>query len=286
MPFARTNPFRYPSRPATPAPAVNSPPNKPTCSTACARRASCSKRSRPTAACPTRMPDDEWVRLKHAVARVHNPDRLERRRGAARRSARGATRRTGATTRCATTRASASCAASPCSPTPNYFPPRGLRRRTATRRARAPRSGRAAALLRLQAEVLAHPPLLRPAVPAVRGVQLREAHRARRPARPRRAADRRAREDRLPGRPQAAARGRAPHRHDALPARLGRALRARSPTSREWGASPRDLRPRPAPHAERRGVLPRAARDARRGSTSSSTTPARPCAVRPSSTST
>ena len=37
---------------------------------------------------------------------------------------------------------------------------------------------------------------------------------------------------------------------------------AREPDFGEWGAPPRDLRPRPAPHAERRGVLPRAARHA------------------------
>ena len=43
-------------------------------------------------------------------------------------------------------------------------------------------------------------PLLRPAVPGVRRPQLRQAHRDRRPARPRRAAHRRTREDRLPGR--------------------------------------------------------------------------------------
>ena len=38
---------------------------------------------------------------------------------------------------------------------------------------------------------------------------------------------------------------------------------AAEPDFAEWGASARDLRARPAPHAERRGVLPRAARHAR-----------------------
>ena len=38
---------------------------------------------------------------------------------------------------------------------------------------------------------------------------------------------------------------------------------AQEPDFAEWAASARDLRARPAPHAERRGVLPRAARDAR-----------------------
>ena len=61
---------------------------------------------------------------------------------------------------------------------------------------------------------------------------------------------------------------------------------AAEPDFAEWARPARDLRPRPAPHAERRGVLPRAARRRATGSTSSSTTPARRCAARPSSTST
>ena len=90
--------------------------------------------------------------------------------------------------------------------TPNVFPPHGFARtRPATTSRSRGQSAELRALLRLQGEVLDHPPLLRPAVPAVRGVQLRQAHRAGRSARPRRAADRRPREDRLPGRPQAAA---------------------------------------------------------------------------------
>ena len=119
--------------------------------------------------------------------------------------------------------------------------------------------------------------------PAVRRLQLRQAHRAGRPARPRRAAHRRPREDRLPGRAQAAARRRAADRHDALPARLGGALRAGAGL-RRVGRSARDLRPRSAPHAERRGVLPRTCSRPATGSTSSSTTPARRCAGRPTST--
>ena len=74
--------------------------------------------------------------------------------------------------------------------------------------------------------------------------------------------DRRAREDRLSGRPQAASLGRAPHRHDALSARLGVALRARA-RLRRVGRSARSLRARPAAHAERRGVLQPDAEDAR-----------------------
>ena len=63
------------------------------------------------------------------------------------------------------------------------------------------------------------------------------------------------------------------------------ALRARA-RLRRLGRPARDLRPRPAPHAERRGVLHAPARRRATGSTSSSTTPARPCAGRPTSTAT
>ena len=92
--------------------------------------------------------------------------------------------------------------------------------------------------------------------PACGEFNFAQAHRDGRPARPRRAAHRRPREDRLPGGHQAAARGRAADRHDALPARLGGALRAGAGL-RGVGRPPRDLRARPAAHAERRGVLPR-----------------------------
>ena len=106
-----------------------------------------------------------------------------------------------------------------------------------------------------------------------------------RPARPRRAAHRRAREDRLPGRPQAAARRRAPDRHHALPARLGRALRAGAGLRRVGRTGSRSSA---STCATRRASRRSAASCWRRatGSTSSSTTPARRCAGRPSSTST
>ena len=84
---------------------------------------------------------------------------------------------------------------------------------------------------------------------------------------------------------QAAARRGAADRHHPLPARLGGPLCARA-RFRGVGRPARDLRPRPAAHAERRGVLPASARDARLGSTSSSTTPARRCDGRRTSTST
>ena len=51
-------------------------------------------------------------------------------------------------------------------------------------------------------------------------------------------------------------------RHDALPARRGGAVRAGA-RLRRVGRPARDLRPRPAPHAERRGVLPRTSLETR-----------------------
>ena len=90
--------------------------------------------------------------------------------------------------------------------------------------------------------------------PACGDFNYAQAHGDRRPPRPRRAAHRRTREDRLPGGDQAAAGGRAADRHDALPARRGGALRAGA-RLRGVGRPARGLRARPAPHAERRGVL-------------------------------
>ena len=77
--------------------------------------------------------------------------------------------------------------------------------------------------------------------------------------------------------------GRTPHRHDPLSAQCGGALRAGT-RLRRLGTPARDLRPRSAPHAERGSVLPRPRRHAASGSTSSSTTPARPSGGRRSST--
>ncbi len=99
------------------------------------------------------------------------------------------------------------------------------------------------------------PSLLRPAVPLVRRLQLRQARRDGRPARPRRADHRRARQDRLPGRDQAAASRRRADRHDALPPRRSGAI-CPGARLRGLGRAARDLRARPAAHAERRGVLP------------------------------
>ena len=61
---------------------------------------------------------------------------------------------------------------------------------------------------------------------------------------------------------------------------------AAEPDFADVGRPARGVRPRSAPHAERRSVLPRNARDPRRGWTSSSTTRARPCGGRRRSTNT
>ena len=91
--------------------------------------------------------------------------------------------------------------------------------------------------------------------PDVRRLQLRQARRDGRSPRPRRAAHRRAGQDRLPGGHQAAASGRRADRHDALSSRRCGALRPGA-RLRRLGRAARDLRARPAAHAERRGVLP------------------------------
>ena len=84
--------------------------------------------------------------------------------------------------------------------TPNVFPPAGFEQADVDDEPEFREVDRAAALLRLQAALRRDPPVLRPALPGVRRLQLRKRDRDRRPARPRRAAHRRAREDRLPGR--------------------------------------------------------------------------------------
>ena len=92
--------------------------------------------------------------------------------------------------------------------TPNVFAPDDFEQREVDD-AERPRGDRPAALLRVQAALRRDPSLLRPALPVVRRLQLRQAHRDRRPRGPGRAAHRRSGEDRLPGRDQAAAGRRA-----------------------------------------------------------------------------
>ena len=204
---------------------------------------------------------EERTRLLKAAADVFNPDVVQRRRftKAKRKEERGREhpRRRGEARRHRHPRAARAAGLHDA----ERLPAEGVRARGPSTSERA-RDGRGAALLRLQAALPRAAPLLRPALPAVRRLQLRQALRDRRPRGPRRAAHRRPRQDRLPGRDQAAARRRAPDRDDALPARRGGPLRAGG-RLRRLGRPARDLRPRPAPHAERRGVLPPPLDDAR-----------------------
>jgi hypothetical protein len=99
------------------------------------------------------------------------------------------------------------------------------------------------------------PSVLRPALSRLRRVQLLQAHRAGRPAWAGGPAHRWPGQDRVPGGAQAPAGRGAPHRHHALPARLGDAL-CRRAGLRGLERPARDLRAGPATHAECRGVLP------------------------------
>ena len=168
------------------------------------------------------LPPDDRARLRRAIARAHEPDRGARRRRARNRRA-DTVRRDERTLHETGIRA---LRRRPVFTTPNVFPPEtpvaGVARRGYAR------------VLHLQGGVYAHSPLLRSAVSRVRRVQLHEAHRARRSERPRRAAHRRPREDRLPGRPQAAAMPA--HGSSSPPASRGtRASRyAQEPDFDEW----------------------------------------------------
>ena len=154
------------------------------------------------------VPDEERRRLLRAVANVYSPDRVERRRmskvvARERKAARvrgdqDALHETGIR----------SLRRKPVFHTPNVFPtvsvadgfePQDVHDSAAPPRSPEPRGARepgTAALLCVQAEVHDHPPLLRSAVPAVRGAERHEAHRARRFARTGGAVDGRARQDR------------------------------------------------------------------------------------------
>ena len=158
---------------------------------------------------------EERTRLTRAAALVHNPDVRERRlmvKAVVRQRKDSRVRREEAALAGTGIR---SLRRKPVFTTPNVFPPPGFEPRDVvdddeSSQPRDPPS-RSQPLEPQHCYVckdalLGHPPLLRPAVPALRRAQLREAHRARGPERPRGAAHRRAREDRLPGRPQAAAR--------------------------------------------------------------------------------
>ena len=196
--------------------------------------------------------EDDRIRLRQAVADVYNPDARARRAmvKAIIRERKSAIARRDDRVRGET--GIRALRRQPVFTTPERLP--------AVRRRAANHAG-AAALLHLQAGLHRRPSLLRPAVPGVWRPELREADGTGRPAGTRGAADRRTRQDRLPGGAEAAAGGRAPDRHDAIPARLRRALRRRS-RLRGVARSAGDLRPRSAAHAQRRGVLRAPGRDA------------------------
>ncbi len=208
------------------------------------------------------MSEAERIRLVNAAGDVFSPDVEERRR---RLKARQRRRRAEKLRRDDDVLAETGIRrlrAKPVFTTPNVFPPEGFAPDDAGGRRRCPAAARPAALLRLQEAVLARPPLLRPALPVVRRVQLRQAHGIGRPARSGRAAHRRAGEDRLPGRHQAPARGSDAHRHHPLPPRRRAPLRPGA-RLRRLVRPARDLRPRSAVHAERRGLLPAPRRHSR-----------------------
>ena len=199
------------------------------------------------------VPDEERKRLLQAVAHVYSPDRVERRRMAKIVDAQRKAARVKGDQGVLQRPASAVCVASRCfirrtcsrpsrsqtdssletSTTPTAQSP------SQPKPAQSPEPSpepRAAALLRLQAEVHASSiTSTTSSVPPCAEFNFAQAHRAGRPARPRGAAHRRPREDRLPGRAQAAAlRARTSSSPRAFRATRRRATRA-SPTFAEWG---------------------------------------------------
>jgi hypothetical protein len=220
---------------------------------------------------------EERLRLLRAAGEVSRPDALARRRMvlATRRERKAA--KVERAERALTETGIRKLREQPVFSTPRLFAPADFEQRDVT-----DEPGPRGELLRLQARLPGAAPLLRPALPAVRGAELLQAHRDGRPARARGAAHRRPGQDRLPGGDQAAARRRRADRHHPLPARLGRALRG-EPDFAEWGDRLRSsgwtCATRPASRPSASQLLA-----TRRGSTSSSTTPARRCAGRRTST--
>ena len=121
--------------------------------------------------------------------------------------------------------------------------------------------------------------------PDLRRLQLRQALRDRRPVEPGGSPDRRAREDRLPGRDQAPAGRCRADRDDALPARRRGALRGGGGLRRLGRAGSRSTRSTCAIRRASRSSATTSPPPAT-ASTSSSTTRARRCVGRPSSTAT
>ena len=162
---------------------------------------------------------EERTRLLSAAADVFNPDVVQRRRFTKAQRKQEKASRIGADESLLSETGIRALREKPVFTTPNVYPPRGFD--LAILDPRSARDTRGAALLRLQAAVPGIASVLRPAVPTVRGVQLREAFGDRRPPGEGCAPDGRTRQDRVPGWDQAAARGRPSHRHHAFSPRFG-----------------------------------------------------------------
>ena len=127
------------------------------------------------------LPPAERERLFQAVARVHHPDHYERRnqRRAAARERRATHAREGEAVLHET--GIRALRRKPVFTAPAFFPPLGFSPQDIPKLEDGGGSERPSAepqtLLRLQGEVPAHPPLLRPAVPGLRRAQLQQAHR-------------------------------------------------------------------------------------------------------------
>ncbi len=222
------------------------------------------------------LSEDEQRRLRDAVAQVWNPDMRARRsltKALARRRKRERSQRD---ERVLAATGIRELRRQPVFTTPKIFAPKAFQ-------AEPPETADAAELLHLQERLFDRSPLLRPALRFLRRLELREADRTGRPARARRAPDRRPRQDRLPGGPQAAALRRPPHRHHAVPPRLGRHGTRRN---RILASGAIDWRSSDSISVTRRAWRLSAGACCRPAiaSTSSSTTPVRRSVVRPTST--
>ena len=179
------------------------------------------------------LPDEERNRLLRAIAYVYSPDRYARRRQTKAETRDRKASRAQVHDRIKATAAIRTLHRKPVVTTPNVFPPEGFEPHDIGRDADAavgladdsgdelhsgvifgpgsePRESvepQHCYVCKQHYTVIHH--FYDQLCPACARVQLRQAHRAGRPARPRRAAHRRARQDRLSGRPQAAALRRA-----------------------------------------------------------------------------
>ena len=229
-------------------------------------------------------PPDDQRRLLQAAGHVYAPDATPADSWCAPASAGGRPRRCGARTRSSTRPASGRCAGSRSSPRPTSFRPDFEARDTTAIRTSGKPSSRSTATSASRSTPTIHHfyDQLCPACAEFNFAKRTELADLRGPGG---AAHRRAGEDRLPGRPQAAAGRRAADRHHPLSPRLGGALRRASRTSASGATGSRSSGSTCATRRASRRSAASCSRPAT-GSTSSSTTPARPCAGRRSSTST